>query len=184
MPDEKYLFPEQEFCFNWRSIECYSNFIFCNICFFIFLTKKGFIICKVKSLTHSCQSSRINREAHGFGKFFRISHKLDKSQGFSRNTRFFLKEIPKLYKYAVLYIPQLLSVLSIFVFVAFRCCSIVLTFSHSFVVSNLIYPRAAKYFSGCSWLFIKPGMQERGTECGECGERGECSIGFRGMLLF
>ena len=27
-------------------------------------------------------------------------------------------------------------------------------------------------------------MQERETECGECGERGECSPGFRGMLLF
>ena len=25
-----------------------------------------------------------------------------------------------------------------------------------------------------SWLFIKPGIQEWGTECGECGERGEC----------
>ena len=30
-------------------------------------------------------------------------------------------------------------------------------------------------------LFIKPGIQERGTEC---GERGECSLRFRGMLLF
>ena len=30
-------------------------------------------------------------------------------------------------------------------------------------------------------LFIKPGIQERGTECGECGERGECSLGFRGI---
>ena len=28
-------------------------------------------------------------------------------------------------------------------------------------------------------LFIKPGIQERGTECGECGERGECLLGFR-----
>ena len=27
-------------------------------------------------------------------------------------------------------------------------------------------------------LFIKPGIQERGTEC---GERGECSLGFRGI---
>ena len=32
-------------------------------------------------------------------------------------------------------------------------------------------------------LLIKPGIQERGTECGECGERGECSLGSRGMLL-
>ena len=48
--------------------------------------------------SHSCQVSRINREAHGFGTFFRISHELDKSQGFSRISRFFLKEIPKLYK--------------------------------------------------------------------------------------
>ena len=30
-------------------------------------------------------------------------------------------------------------------------------------------------------LFIKPGIQERGTECEECGERGECSLGFRGI---
>ena len=30
-------------------------------------------------------------------------------------------------------------------------------------------------------LFIKPGIQERGTECGECRERGECSLGFRGI---
>ena len=30
-------------------------------------------------------------------------------------------------------------------------------------------------------LFIKPGIQERGTKCGECGERGECSLGFRGI---
>ena len=34
------------------------------------------------------------------------------------------------------------------------------------------------------WLFIKPGIQERGTECEECGERGECSLGFQGMLFF
>ena len=46
---------------------------------------------------HSCQGSKINREAHGFRKFFWISHELDKSQAFSRNSRFFLKEIPKLY---------------------------------------------------------------------------------------
>ena len=32
-------------------------------------------------------------------------------------------------------------------------------------------------------LFIKPGKQERGTECGECGERGECSLGFRGNVI-
>ena len=31
------------------------------------------------------------------------------------------------------------------------------------------------------WLFIKPGIQERGTECGEYRERGECSLGFRGI---
>ena len=30
-----------------------------------------------------------------------------------------------------------------------------------------------------SGLFIKPGIQERGTECGECGESGESSLGFR-----
>ena len=30
-------------------------------------------------------------------------------------------------------------------------------------------------------LFLKPGMQERGTECGECAERGECLLGFRGI---
>ena len=30
-------------------------------------------------------------------------------------------------------------------------------------------------------LFLKPGMQERGTECGECGESGECLLGFRGI---
>ena len=30
-------------------------------------------------------------------------------------------------------------------------------------------------------LFIKPGIHKRGTECGEYGERGECSLGFRGI---
>ena len=30
------------------------------------------------------------------------------------------------------------------------------------------------------WLFIKPGIQERGTEC---GERGECSLGFERISL-
>ena len=30
-------------------------------------------------------------------------------------------------------------------------------------------------------LFIKPGIQERGTECEECAERGECLLGFRGI---
>ena len=30
-------------------------------------------------------------------------------------------------------------------------------------------------------LFIKPGIQERGTECRECGEHGKCSVGFRGI---
>ena len=30
-------------------------------------------------------------------------------------------------------------------------------------------------------LFLKPGTKERGTECGECEERGECSLGFRGI---
>ena len=34
----------------------------------------------------------------------------------------------------------------------------------------------------CRRLFIKPGIQERGTECGKCGERWECSLGFRGMF--
>ena len=40
------------------------------------------------------------------------------------------------------------------------------------------------------WLFIKPGIQERGTEFEECGERGnvhkdsgESPRGFGGMLL-
>ena len=27
----------------------------------------------------------------------------------------------------------------------------------------------------------KPEIQKRGTECGECGERGECLLGFRGI---
>ena len=30
-------------------------------------------------------------------------------------------------------------------------------------------------------LFIKRGIQGRGREYGECGERGECSLGFRGI---
>ena len=30
-----------------------------------------------------------------------------------------------------------------------------------------------------NWLFIKPIIQEWGTECGECRERGECLLGFR-----
>ena len=30
-------------------------------------------------------------------------------------------------------------------------------------------------------LFIKPGIQKRGTECRECGERGEFVLGFRGI---
>ena len=34
-----------------------------------------------------------------------------------------------------------------------------------------------------SWLFIKRGIQKRGTECGECKERGECSLEFRGISL-
>ena len=29
------------------------------------------------------------------------------------------------------------------------------------------------------WLFLKPRIQEQGTECGECEERGECSLWFR-----
>ena len=33
-------------------------------------------------------------------------------------------------------------------------------------------------------LFIKPGIQERGTERGEGREHGECSLGFRGMFSF
>ena len=32
-------------------------------------------------------------------------------------------------------------------------------------------------------LFIKPTIQERGTECGKHGECGECSLGFRGISL-
>ena len=38
-----------------------------------------------------------------------------------------------------------------------------------------------KMYSISCWLFIKPGMQERGTECGECRERRECSLEFRGI---
>ena len=34
-----------------------------------------------------------------------------------------------------------------------------------------------------AWLFIKPGIQEWGTECGECRERAECSLGFWGNLV-
>ena len=30
-------------------------------------------------------------------------------------------------------------------------------------------------------LLIKPGIQEWGTECGECRERGESSLGFQGI---
>ena len=30
-------------------------------------------------------------------------------------------------------------------------------------------------------LFIKSGIQERGTECRECEERGKCSLRFRGI---
>ena len=30
-----------------------------------------------------------------------------------------------------------------------------------------------------SGLFIKPRIQERGKECEECGELGECSLGLR-----
>ena len=30
-------------------------------------------------------------------------------------------------------------------------------------------------------LLIKPGTQERRTECRECRERGECSLGFWGI---
>ena len=32
------------------------------------------------------------------------------------------------------------------------------------------------FFQYKIWLFIKPGIQERGTECGECGERGDCYL--------
>ena len=28
---------------------------------------------------------------------------------------------------------------------------------------------------------LKPGIQERGAECGECRERGECPLEFRGI---
>ena len=38
----------------------------------------------------------------------------------------------------------------------------------------------SRRFRGIFWLFIKPGIQKRGTEC---GERGECSIEFRGISL-
>ena len=34
-----------------------------------------------------------------------------------------------------------------------------------------------------SRLFIKRGIQKRGTECGECKERGECLLEFRGISL-
>ena len=33
-------------------------------------------------------------------------------------------------------------------------------------------------------LFIKPGIQERGTKIGESGEHRECSLGFWGMSKF
>ena len=56
-----------------------------------------------------------------------------------------------------------------------------------------------KYFERNNNILLKPGIQERGTECGECGEwafrgmlkkipgnvqkdSGECSTGFRGMF--
>ena len=42
----------------------------------------------------------------------------------------------------------------------------------------------SKLFTENIGLFIKPGIQERGMEYGECRERGECSLGFRGMLFF
>ena len=51
MRDENIYFENKNFVYNSHSVECsYSNFIICNICFFI-LTKKGLIICSVKSLT-------------------------------------------------------------------------------------------------------------------------------------
>ena len=37
---------------------------------------------------HSYQVSRIDRQAHGFGRFFRLSPELGKNQGFSRNQDF------------------------------------------------------------------------------------------------
>ena len=104
--DAQFLYVKKIYLLNWS-----FTLFFWNI-----------LVTKLSKKMHSCQVSRINREAHGFGKIFRVSHELDNSQGFSWNTRFFLKEIPKLHRYAVLYIPRLLSVLSIFVNIAFRCC--------------------------------------------------------------
>ena len=40
----------------------------------------------------------------------------------------------------------------------------------------------SKLFTENIGLFIKPGIQERGMEYGECEERGECSLGFQGMF--
>ena len=36
-------------------------------------------------------------------------------------------------------------------------------------------------FPFAAGLFIKPEIQGRGTEWGECGERGEYSLGLRGI---
>ena len=97
-------------------------------------------------MTHSCQVLRINREAHGFRKFFRISHELDKSQGFSRNSRLNCTDMQ--YCTYLSFSPCCQYLFSLRLDAVKQC----LTLSHSFVVSNLIYPRAAKYFSDCSQL--------------------------------
>ena len=41
--------------------------------------------------------------------------------------------------------------------------------------------RELENFTIISSVFIKPGIQERGTEFGECGERRECSLRFQGI---
>ena len=97
-------------------------------------------------MAHSCQVLRINREAHGFRKFFRISHELDKSQGFSRNSRLNCTDMQ--YCTYLSFSPCCQYLFSLRLDAVKQC----LKLSHSFVVSNLIYPRAAKYFSGCSQL--------------------------------
>ena len=44
---------------------------------------------------------------------------------------------------------------------------------------------SAKFAPATSFfrLYIKPGIKKRGTECGKCRERGECSLVFRAMFL-
>ena len=95
--------------------------------------------------------------------------------------------------------------------VVHACCTCVL---YMRVVQSVLYMQFSKSLQRTKWaiimrpvstestpwrLFIKPGIQERGTECGECGEwafrgmlkkipgnvqkdSGECSTRFRGMF--